>query len=197
MHAKEDDIAIIQAVLQGRQVAFATLVERYRSYVFTLVLRYVPERELAEELAQDVFVKAYRNLSAYRGESKFSTWLYTIVHTTCLSHMRKKGSGMVLPGEEKIALLQDAMEHDTPMSKLEQSSKRRYIDAAIRQLPEADAQVLSLFYIGEQSVEEVAAITGITTANVKVRLFRARQRLKDILDPPGLPKGEVVGRYGL
>ncbi|GAA4460888.1 RNA polymerase sigma factor [Nemorincola caseinilytica] len=182
MHSREDDMAVIQAVLQGRQAAYAGLVERYRSYVFTLALRYVQDREVAEELAQDVFVKAYRNLASYRGESKFGTWLYTIVHTTCLSHMRKKGSNMVLPGEEKMTVLQDGLHEDAPTTRQEQRSRQAYIEQAISQLPEVDAQVLSLFYIGERSVEEVARITGMTTTNVKVRLFRARQKLREIIE---------------
>ncbi len=90
MQGQADDIAVIQSILQGQQSAYATLVNRYQLYVFTLVMRYVNNREIAEELAQDVFVKAYRYLADFKGNSKFSTWLYTIVNTTCLSYIRKK-----------------------------------------------------------------------------------------------------------
>lgn len=182
MHSKEPDIAIIQAVLQGRQQAYAILVERYKQYVFSLALRYVPERELAEELAQDVFVKAYKNLASYRGESKFSTWLYTIVHTTCLSHMRKKGNLLKAVEEDKLVALQDAMDHDPPYGHLERNSRKIILDTAMQQLPDTDAQVLSLFYIASQSVEEIAAIMNMSTTNVKVRLFRARAKLKEIIE---------------
>src|SRR3954467_5276953 len=96
MHQQTDDIAVIQMVLQGQQAAYATLVERYQQYVFTLAMRYVNNRELAEELSQDVFVKAYRCLADFKGHSKFSTWLYTIVNSTCLSQLRKKKDDTVL-----------------------------------------------------------------------------------------------------
>src|ERR1700748_1303186 len=84
------DTEVISRVLQGEQQLFATLVDRYKNYVFTLILRFTDNREDAEELSQDIFVKAYRSLSDFRGESKFSTWLYTIVRTTCITFLRKK-----------------------------------------------------------------------------------------------------------
>lgn len=182
MHSKEQDIAIIQAVLQGSQAAYAILVERYRQYVFSLALRYVTERELAEELAQDVFVKAYRNLASYRGESKFSTWLYTIVHTTCLSHVRKKGNLLKAVEEDKLVALQDAINYDTPHGRMENNSRKKLLDKALQELPNVDAQVLSLFYIASQSVEEIAEIMNMSATNVKVRLFRARAKLKEIIE---------------
>jgi len=83
---QQEDELIIQMVLQGRHSAYTILVNRYQAYVFTLVLRYINDRGLAEELAQDVFVKAYRSLADFKGNSKFSTWLYTIVSTTCISY---------------------------------------------------------------------------------------------------------------
>ena len=97
MPAELDDIAVIQLILQGQQAAYATLVNRYQQYVFTLAMRFVNNRELAEELAQDVFVKAYKYLADFKGNCKFSTWLYTIVNTTCLSHLRKKFLRVVPP----------------------------------------------------------------------------------------------------
>src|SRR6476661_8116774 len=84
------DNEILSRVLQGDQQAYAEIVKRYQSFVFTIALRYTPNREDAEEIAQDSFVKAYRSLSDFRGEAKFSTWLYTIVTTTCLTFLRKK-----------------------------------------------------------------------------------------------------------
>src|SRR5580765_4123004 len=90
MHEQLTDTEIISRVLKGEQQLFAALVERYQNYVFTLVLRFTDNREDAEELSQDVFVKAYRSLADFRGESKFSTWLYTIVNTTCITFLRKK-----------------------------------------------------------------------------------------------------------
>src|ERR1700747_1750891 len=114
MHEQLDDIAIIQLILKGQQAAYATLVDRHQQYVFTLALRYVNNRELAEELAQDVFVKAYKYLADFKGNCKFSTWLYTIVNTTCLSHLRKKKDETILLEEEKMVSVTDNSHSDKP-----------------------------------------------------------------------------------
>lgn len=190
MHEQLDDIAIIQMVLQGQQSAYATLVVRYEQFVFTLAMRYVNNRELAEELAQDVFVKAYRYLADFKGNSKFSTWLYTIVNTTCLSHLRRKKDEAILLAEERIVSISDNSFSDRPFERMEQKTQKLMLENAMKRLPEEDAQVLTLFYQAEQSVDEIGVIMGLTTSNVKVRLFRARQKLKEILNPQPL-KGRL------
>src|SRR5215510_14691733 len=86
----QNDNEIISQVLNGDHQAYAQLVNRYQSYVFTLALRFTKNREDAEEVAQDIFVKAYRALADFKGNSKFSTWLYTIVNNTCITFLRKK-----------------------------------------------------------------------------------------------------------
>src|SRR5579863_5634579 len=88
-------------ILKGEQSAFAILIEKYKNYVFTLVLRFTENREDAEEIAQDIFVKAYRSLADFRGDSKFSTWLFTITRTTCLSFLRKKKLDMISLDNER------------------------------------------------------------------------------------------------
>src|SRR5882762_10613932 len=90
MHTELTDTEIIKRILKGEQAIFAILVQRYQQYVFTLVHRFTDNREDAEEISQDIFVKAFRSLADFRGESKFSTWLYTIVRTSCLTFLRKK-----------------------------------------------------------------------------------------------------------
>ena len=96
------DIDIISAVLNGNQQAYAQLVERYQGFVFTLVLRYVKSREDAEEVAQDVFVKAYRALADFKGQARFSTWLYTIATTTSITFLRKKKTDIQSLDDERV-----------------------------------------------------------------------------------------------
>ena len=183
MHQEQDDIAVIQQVLKGQPAAYAAIVSRYQAYVFTLVMRYVNNRELAEELSQDVFVKAYKYLADFKGNSKFSTWLYAIVRTTCLSHLRKKDDGILLVDQDDIVLLADkAGSAIIPSEALEQKMQRQLLGTAIKQLPADEAQILTLFYQAEQSTDEIGVIMGLTTNNVKVRLFRARQKLKELLE---------------
>ncbi len=183
MYTSDNDITVIKNVLLGKQGDYAILVNKYQRYVFSIVLRYVTNREVAEEISQDVFIKAYRNLGSFKGESKFSTWLYTIVHTTCLSHLRKKKEETVLLEEETMILLHDKKNHqESPYNKYENLDRTTSLNAAINHLPHSDAQIITLFYIAEQSVSEIAEITGISTANVKVKLFRSRMKLKEIIE---------------
>ena len=179
----DNDMAVIKNVLQGKQADYATLVSKYQRFVFSIALRYVTNREVAEELSQDVFVKAYRNLPNFKGECKFSTWLYTIVHTTCLSHLRKKKDNTVLLEEETMIILHDKQsQQDGVINNYELTDKTTAINAAISHLPESDAQIVTLYYMAEQSVNEIAAITGMSVPNVKVKLFRSRMKLKEIIE---------------
>lgn len=183
MHTPNHDMAIISNVLQGKQAEYATLVNKYQRYVFSIVLRYVNNREIAEELSQDIFVKAYRNLQNFKGECKFSTWLYTIVHTTCLSHLRKKKDSTVLLEQETMIFLHDKnSQHHTHPDTNDMSDKSIALNAAINHLPDLDAQIVTLFYLAEQSVNEIAIITGVSVANIKVKLFRSRMKLKEIIE---------------
>lgn len=183
MQQQPDDISVIQMILQGQQNAYAILVDRYQSYVFTLVLRYVDDRGLAEELAQDVFVKAYRCLADFKGGSKFSTWLYTIVNTTCISYLRKKKDDTVLLAQEQIvSLASNAYTHTHEAQEIERKSRQEVLAKAIAALPPDDARVITLFYQAEQSLDETAEILGITANNVKVKLWRARQKLREVLE---------------
>ena len=182
MHEHLDDIAVIQMILQGQQAAYGTLVARHQQYVFTLVMRFVNNRELAEELAQDVFVKAYKYLADFKGNCKFSTWLYTIVNTTCLSHLRKRKDETILLEEEKMVSISDNAYEQKPADKLEQKTQKIMLEQAMKHLPDPEAQILTLFYQAEQSIDEVGMIMGLTTSNVKVKLFRARQKLKEVLE---------------
>ena len=90
MQSKLSDIELIEQTLAGNQAAYTDLIKRHQRFVFTLALRFSKNREDAEEIAQDCFVKAYRSLSNFQRQSKFSTWLYSIVYTTAMTALRKK-----------------------------------------------------------------------------------------------------------
>lgn len=172
---------IISQVLKGDQQAYSILVERYRDYVFTIVLRYVKSREDAEEVAQDIFVKAYRSLADFKGTAKFSTWLYTITTTTCITFLRKKKLEVHSLDNEKVFATADNIDGGMSANQIEQKSKVTMVNEAIQLLNPDDAEVLTLFYKGEQTLEEIAQVLGIEPNTVKVRLHRARTRLKEKL----------------
>ena len=173
------DNEIISQVLTGNQGAYAQLVDRYQNYVFTLVLRLVKSREDAEELAQDAFVKAFKYLKDFRGDSKFSTWLYTIVNNTCITFLRKKRLEIQSLDNELVFSRADNLDSGLRADTVEQKSKQTMVNEAISLLNPDDAMVITLFYKAEQSLEETAAVLGIEINAAKVRLHRARARLKE------------------
>jgi RNA polymerase sigma-70 factor (ECF subfamily) len=179
MHTEQLDMDIISLVLKGDQKAYAILVERYQNYVFTIVLRYVKSREDAEEVAQDIFIKAYRSLADFKGTAKFSTWLYTITTTTCITFLRKKKLEVHSLDNEKVLATADNIDGGMSANQIEQKSKVQMVNEAIKLLSPEDAEVITLFYKSEQTLEEIAHILGIEPNTVKVRLHRARTRLKE------------------
>jgi len=176
------DNEIISRVLKGEQNAYAELVNRYQAYVFTLVLRMIKSREDAEEVAQDVFIKAYRSLADFRGESKFSTWLYTIANTTSITFLRKKKLDMHSLDNEKVFEVADSKDSGFRANLVEQKSRVNMVNEAIAMLSPDDAEIITLFYKAEQNLEEISRILRLETNTVKVRLHRARTRLKEKME---------------
>ncbi len=182
MSTGQSDNEIISRVLKGEQNAYAELVNRYQNYVFTLTLRLIKSREDAEEVAQDVFVKAYRSLADFRGESKFSTWLYTITNTTSITFLRKKKLEVHSLDNEKVFEVADSKDSGLRANMIEQKSRVSMVTKAIALLSPADAEIITLFYKVEQSLDEIGKILGLETNTVKVRLHRARTRLKEKME---------------
>lgn len=177
-----NDNEIISKVLSGDHQAYAILVNRYQNYVFTLTLRMIKSREDAEEVAQDVFIKAYKYLADFRGASKFTTWLYTIVNNTCITFLRKKKLDIRSLDNEHVFATADNIDSGIRANMVEQKSKVGMVNDAIGLLGTDDAQIITLFYKGEQSLEEIAEILGLETNTAKVRLHRARTRLKEKME---------------
>jgi RNA polymerase sigma factor (sigma-70 family) len=182
MHTGSNDNSTISRVLQGDQQAYAELVRRYQNFVFTLCLRYAPHREDAEEIAQDVFVKAYRSLADFRGDSRFSTWLFTIVRTSCLTFLRRKRPDIRSLDDEHVYATADSIDGGLRANQVEQKSKIAMVNDAIRMLSPGDAKIITLFYQGGQSLDEIGLIMGIEPNTIKVKLHRARQRLREKME---------------
>ena len=176
------DIDIISRVIKGDQQAYAELVTKYQNYVFTLALRFTKNREDAEEVAQDIFVKAYRSLADFKGTAKFSTWLYTIVYTTSITFLRKKKLEVHSLDNEKVFELADSQDSGFSANQVEQKSRVSMVNHAIAMLSHDDAQIITLFYKGEQTLEEIGQILGLDPNTAKVRLHRARARLKEKME---------------
>lgn len=182
MSTTPTDNEIISLVLSGQHQHFADLVNRYQNFVFTITLRYTDSREDAEEISQDIFIKAYKSLADFRGASKFSTWLYTIVTTTCITFLRKKKLQTHSLDNEKVFEVADSVDSGMRANQVEQKSRTNMVNEAIKMLNPDDAKMITLFYKGEQSLEEISQILGIEPNAAKVRLHRARQRLKEKME---------------
>jgi RNA polymerase sigma factor (sigma-70 family) len=181
MQSKLSDIELIEQTLAGNQAAYADLVKRHQRFVFTLAMRFSKNREDAEEIAQDCFIKAYRSLSSFQRQSKFSTWLYSIVYTTAMTFLRKKRVDTDSIDDESVYVqLENHSGYDS--NSAENRSRSYYLNQAIAQLLPDDAAIITLFYMGEQSLDEIGQALGIEPNTVKVKLFRARQRLKEKLE---------------
>jgi len=171
----DPDHLILDKILAGEQPAYAELVNKYKSYACTIALRILQNKADAEEAAQDAFIKAYQHLAGFNRESKFSTWLYRIVFNTAISYKRKNRHQFQSIENTVIEYQQEGE------GMLEKTDKRKYLNAAMSRLNEADRTALTLFYLEEFSLEEIAAITGMQANTAKVRIHRARQRLADEL----------------
>jgi RNA polymerase sigma factor (sigma-70 family) len=182
MQSKLSDIELIKLSLKGNQSAYADLVKRHQRFVFTLAMRFTKSREDAEEVAQDCFVKAFRSLESFKQESKFSTWLYSIVYTTAMTSLRKKRLDTSSIDDEETYIQIENVSSGYDTDNIENKSRSFYLNQAIEQLTPDDATIITLFYKGEQSLEEIAQTLGIEANSVKVKLFRARQRLKEKLE---------------
>jgi RNA polymerase sigma-70 factor (ECF subfamily) len=170
----QEENSLIDQIIAGNQQLYAQLVDRYKSYAFTIAFKITENKADAEEVAQDAFIKAYQYLEGFKKGAKFSTWLYRIVFNTAISHKRKNRhifqsiEGATNQAEESVLTL-------------EKNDKQVFISKALGRLNEADRLSLQLFYLKEFSLEEVAAMMGQKANTTKVRIHRARQRLADEL----------------
>ena len=181
------DQHLIERSLGGDTRAFSSLVEKYQGYVFTIVLRMVKVREEAEEVSQDTFIKAYESLSGFRGESKFSSWLYSIAYRKALDRIRKNKRYKASELLEEITESDEGM-FENALQQLEDKERKEKIQQCIMQLPEVDAALITLYYFEEQSVKEMVAITKLSEENIKVKLYRSRKKLFTLLQDFVLPE---------
>lgn len=174
------DTYYIQRVQAGDEVCFACLVDRYSQPIFALIYRIVQNREEAEELTQDTWLKAYVHLSGFRQESSFSTWLYRIAYNLAISATRR-GRQEYLPIDELV--IEQVTEEDVErwIGRSSDEARLAYLETALGLLPADDRALILLFYWQQKTIEELAAITGQKPTNVKVRLHRIRKKLYVIL----------------
>jgi RNA polymerase sigma factor (sigma-70 family) len=176
----KSDSYYIEKVIEGSLSDFSSLVDKHKDRVFNLAFRICGNREDAEEIAQDTFIKIFNSLTNFRNNSAFTTWMYRITYNTAVTYLRKKKKefqAMEFP-EEMIESLEDADENEEGYSEYRKS----ILNLALQKISEDERAIISLYYYEDLSTEEISEVTGISRVNVKVKLFRARQRLLKIIE---------------
>jgi len=188
------DQHFINLTLSGDTHAFSHLVEKYQVMVYNMALKMLKVKEEAEEVAQDSFIKAYESLSTFRGESKFSSWLYSIVYRKSLDRIRKNNRSRTVDlVEETTSIPLETL--DNALHQLEIKERNTIIKKGIDTLPESDAAIVIFFYFEELSIKEIAEITQLSEDNIKVKLHRSRKKLFTLLQDYVFPKyNETHGR---
>ncbi len=173
------DEKLIPLVISGQQQACTVLVNRHERLLHFILKRYLTDPNAIEEVTQDTFMRAFRALPAFRGDSKFSTWLGKIAVSAALSRLRLKRYTPWLPIEDFHPQWQDGPCEGGAL--LEKEEAGMLLRQALHRLGPQDATALELFYLREQNIEEISDLTGWTTSNIKSRLARARKRLHEVL----------------
>ena len=175
-----NDQILINQIVDGDTNSFTILVDRYKDLVFTLALRMLKNREEAEEVAQDTFIKTYKSLDKFKGDSKFSTWIYRVAYNTCLDRI-KKNKKHVNTIEINEFTAHQLVSIDNALDKMENEERQAAIQSCIDKLPSEESFLLTLYYFDDLSLNEISKIIGISSNSIKVKLFRCRKKLATIL----------------
>lgn len=174
---KKTDLELVQESLQGNQEAFGELVRRYKNLVYSVVLRMVNQTEDANDLAQEVFLKIYRNLEKYSPSYQFSTWVIRIATNTVIDFRRKKRLDAVSMDEMVV----EVAGGDNPEEVLGKKENKKRLEEAISSLPEMYRVPIVLYHLEDMSYQEIATVLQIPLSKVKNRIFRGRKLLKERL----------------
>ena len=199
---REEESAVIKRILEGDINAFELLMSAYEKNVYNLALRMCSNPEDAADMTQEAFIKAYNSLSSFRGDSKFSVWLYRIVSNVCLDFLRKQKrrpsvSLSVEDDDGESTELQIPDESNSPHKLLEQKLSREALSRGLKELPEDQRQILILRELQGLSYDEISEVLNIEAGTVKSRIFRARKKLCAFLIKDGnIPDFAASGKSG-
>lgn len=170
----------IERIINGETELFSLLVQKYSQQTFQLIIGIVRNRENAEELTQDCFLKFYRSLPKFKGECLLSTWIYRIAYNTAISATRKKKQEYLYIEEQTIDQVPDH-EVDEQFEQEYNEERLEKLKEAMAILPPEERGMLQLFYTEQKTIEEMATVTGFTPSNVKVKMHRIRKKLYILL----------------
>lgn len=186
MHFQEDQY-YIDKTLDGDKHAFGKLIQKHEKYAYTLALRIVKSPEEAEEIAQDSFLKVFQRLKTFEGKSKFSTWLFKIIYHESIRRLRKTKQYHISLDQIQESE-QGQAEFVDGMNSLLEKERKELVQKALEKLKPAEAAILTLYYLDEQSIKEIEQITNLTEGNIKILLHRGRKSMLGILNKNFNPK---------
>lgn len=178
----EELVALSQG---GSEEAYAVLVERYSDYVYTIAARILGDEEDAYDAAQEAFVRAYRAIGRFRGDAKFSSWLYRIATNRALTHLKRKRRRAPAVDIDAGPHIESAIDLEPPRTRPDQvladAEFRAEVRAAVAKLPDQYRTVITLFYLEQRSYKEVADVLGLPMGTLKTHLHRGRAMLRKII----------------
>ncbi len=180
------DEELVKRCQRGEVQAFDQLVRRYQNKVFGLAYRMLGIREEAEDLAQDIFIKAFQSLNGFKGESRFSTWLYRIATNRCLNRLkeeRRRNPGLFSSLLTPDSVLSTKDDPSSPHLRLEKKALQELVQSRIKELKGEHRLILVLRDIQGLSYEDIAVVLNLEIGTVRSRLHRARMELKGLLSP--------------
>ena len=198
---KDSDLALVRRVMIGDYAAFDLLVLKYQSRVIAISIKYVKDVQLAEDIAQESFFKAYKSIGTFREESAFYTWLYRIAANTAINYLSsKKRKSELLESEvsNKEGEVIDAFDlpgGDSPEDILAANSLREEIFKGMSNLPEEIRTAVTLREFEGLSYEEIASIIDCPLGTVRSRIFRGRELLQKVISEENGYKKKEVNKY--
>jgi len=195
---RSDETLAVEA-RNGSQDAFQELVERYERPVFGLIVRIVRSAETAEDLAQETFLKAYRALSRFDAERRFSSWLFKIAHNTALDALRREGHDTLsldapVGDSEEAPELPEDPGAENPFERASGRALGRALEAALGRIRAEYREILLLRFVEELSYEEIAEVLGSPLGTVKIHIYRARRDLARAMSALGWDPSELGGK---
>ncbi|WP_295767359.1 sigma-70 family RNA polymerase sigma factor [uncultured Mucilaginibacter sp.] len=167
----------IEKLVNGDESAYRYFIRTYKDMAFTLAVSIVKDNFMAEEVAQDAFIKAFNNIKSFNGRAAFKTWIYRIIVNEAFLRLKKEKKHQLVYFEDYQADIADAND----LENLNESERFETINRAFKLMPPNEALALRLFYLEESSIKEIEVITGYTESNIKVLLHRGRKRMLTII----------------
>lgn len=175
--AYTEDQVYLDKIINGDSSSYSVLVDRYKDMVYSIALKILNNPEDAGDAAQECFIKAYRQIHQFKGKSKLSTWLYTIVYRIAVSKLKENRIDTVTISDDHDERYISG-HSDNQSEQLQAKQTQYYVKQAIEKLPKIEALLVTLHYINDLPIREVGEITGLSVPNVKIKLFRARKKLE-------------------